>query len=486
MNVLRASLRQARPLLASSSMSQRQLMRPASSVGQISTIGAVFATRRFYSNGVNAAVDAESEPEDLRKENLENLSGLREIKDANVIFDYVWGRLEKEFGQEKMNFPREIIWLNGAPGAGKGANTGFLLKARGIASEAIVMSDLLKNADFQKFIDRGDMIGDADVVELLFRTLLREEYQKGALVDGFPRTKVQVRCLHLLNERMLQLRSNYFGTALRELFPRPQQRVVVLYVTEKESLERQLKRGVQIKEHNKRVRDSGHGQLKEERATDYDERLIRKRYQIFKDHYDTLLEMRKHFPFYLINAQGSLETVQRSIQQQFEYQSSMELSEETFDALQVVPLASQISRNAKADLVGRLDGYQQNTPTKFRSAVRLIESDFVPKLRKHCFAGICLVRSDNPAFEDEGFVDMVIDVLTDRGFQVSFDPRVRERPTKVDLQTGRIMTEAFSMYTFTVRFPPTILRTHLTDEHEHAASHQNPQSPQGTEKLAPN
>src|SRR5665213_1387907 len=45
-----------------------------------------------------------------------------EIKDAHVIFGTVWEALEEEVGHSNLRFPKEIILLGGAPGAGKGTN----------------------------------------------------------------------------------------------------------------------------------------------------------------------------------------------------------------------------------------------------------------------------------------------------------------------------------------------------------------------------
>jgi hypothetical protein len=50
-----------------------------------------------------------------------------EIKDAQLIFDAVWQDLEADVGREKLRFPKEIILLGGAPGAGKGTNTAFIV-----------------------------------------------------------------------------------------------------------------------------------------------------------------------------------------------------------------------------------------------------------------------------------------------------------------------------------------------------------------------
>ena len=40
-------------------------------------------------------------------------------------------------------------------------------------------------------------------VSLLLRELLRKEYQDGVVLDGFPRTNVQVECLKLLVDKIL-------------------------------------------------------------------------------------------------------------------------------------------------------------------------------------------------------------------------------------------------------------------------------------------
>jgi adenylate kinase len=42
-----------------------------------------------------------------------------------------------------MRFPRELILLGGAPGAGKGTNSDFIRKVRGIDAPPIVVSKLL-------------------------------------------------------------------------------------------------------------------------------------------------------------------------------------------------------------------------------------------------------------------------------------------------------------------------------------------------------
>jgi adenylate kinase len=57
-------------------------------------------------------------------------------------------------------------------------------------------------------------------------------------------------------------------------FSRPVFRMVVLYVDEEVSVQRQLLRGRMVRMHNLNVNRSGRGIILEERATDNDEKVI--------------------------------------------------------------------------------------------------------------------------------------------------------------------------------------------------------------------
>ena len=120
-----------------------------------------------------------------------------EVKDAQLIFQTVWHELEQELGAENLKFPAEIFWLNGAPGAGKGTQTEFIMEFRDLTEKPIIVSELLKSPEARKKIDAGLLAGDREVTKLVFRSLLDPEYESGAIVDGYPRTKTQVECLNL-------------------------------------------------------------------------------------------------------------------------------------------------------------------------------------------------------------------------------------------------------------------------------------------------
>src|SRR2546423_13630954 len=108
-----------------------------------------------------------------------------EIKDAQLIFTAVWADLLERHGRDQLRFPREFIWLGGAPGAGKGTNTAFIAGLRGITAPPIVVSNLLTSPQAVAIKDAGKMVGDREVIGLLFDELLKPQYYEGVIVDGF-------------------------------------------------------------------------------------------------------------------------------------------------------------------------------------------------------------------------------------------------------------------------------------------------------------
>ena len=174
-----------------------------------------------------------------------------EVKDAQMIFDSVWHELEKEVGAENLKFPAEIFWLNGAPGAGKGTQTAFIMEFRDLTEKPIVVSELLQSPEAKKKIDAGLLAGDREVTKLVLRELLDPKYESGAVVDGYPRTKTQVKCLKRFHRRLSDLRSKYLGTFQESQFPKPRFHIIMLFIDEDESVRRQLLRGERTIAHNK-------------------------------------------------------------------------------------------------------------------------------------------------------------------------------------------------------------------------------------------
>jgi adenylate kinase len=382
-----------------------------------------------------------------------------EVKDAQLIFSAVWRELEGEFGRSLMRFPRELILLGGAPGAGKGTNSDFIRKVRGIDAPAIVVSKLLDTPEARAIKARGGMVGDREVVNILFRKLLEPEQQNGALLDGFPRTKVQVECLKLLYDEMIALRREFSGTPEVIYFKQPIFHIMVLFVDEAESVARQLKRGRQVVAHNEEVARSGVGERWEERATDASEGLARNRYRVFKEQtYDALVSLKQIFHYHFINGQAPVPEVQNNIVRELEYQSSLELDPRTFDRLRGLPLASEIVRHARQDLVRRLDGYEVQQPETFGRVIDFIETKMMPIVVRHAVSGVASINSEGVLFEDPAALAMLIDVFSERGFHATVDVTRVRVPLRMDLQTGEIYSQEKKVFRFTVRFRSAEIR----------------------------
>jgi len=376
-----------------------------------------------------------------------------EVKDAQLIFGAIWRELEGKFGRSRMRFPRELILLGGAPGAGKGTNSDFIRKVRGIDAPPIVVSKLLDTPEARAIKARGGMVGDREVVSILFRKLLESEQQNGALLDGFPRTKVQVECLKLLYDEMVTLRREFSGTEEAIHFKKPIFQIMVLFVDEAESVARQLKRGREVRAHNEEVARAGVGELQEERPTDSSEALARNRYRVFKEQtYDALVSLKQIFHYHFINAQAPIPEVHANIVRELEYQSSLELDPHTFDRLRGLPLASEIVRHARQDLVRRLDGYEVQQAETFARVIDFIENKVMPIVVRHAISGVASINSEDMLFDDPAALAMLIDVFSERGFHASVDVTHVGVPMRVNLQTGEIHSQEKKVFRFTIRF----------------------------------
>ncbi len=382
-----------------------------------------------------------------------------EIKDAQLIFGSVWQELEADFGRENLRFPKEIILLGGAPGAGKGTNTRFIAHTRGLTCQPIVISALLDSPEAKRLKDAGHMVGDREVVGLLLRELMKPAYRDGVILDGFPRTHVQVECLKLLVNKMLALRREFFSTPLGMHFRQPTIHIMVLFVDEKEAIARQLKRGRETTEHNEEVVRTGVGTLWEDRPTDHDETLARRRYRVFKEQtWEALQSLKEIFHYHFINAQGPIEEVEQNILKELEYQSTLELDPRTVDRLRNLPVASEIIVHARQELVKRLDSHEFGQPELFGKIVVFIAKKIMPIVQRHAISGLAQINTEDPLLEDPTALAMLIDIFSERGFHAVVDLHRIEVPESVDLTTGVIKNRVKKVYRITIRFHGSEIR----------------------------
>ncbi len=95
-----------------------------------------------------------------------------------------------------------ILVLLGAPGAGKGTQAHVL--ARHLGLPRIATGDLFRAAvrqgtplgrEAKGYMDRGALVPDAVTVRMLLERLGQPDAARGAILDGFPRTRAQAEAL---------------------------------------------------------------------------------------------------------------------------------------------------------------------------------------------------------------------------------------------------------------------------------------------------
>jgi adenylate kinase len=96
----------------------------------------------------------------------------------------------------------EVVLLLGAPGAGKGTQARFLaeaLQVPHVASGDLLRDHRRRGTDLgraaQQYMDRGDLVPDGLVVDMIVERLDQPDAAGGALLDGFPRTLPQAEAL---------------------------------------------------------------------------------------------------------------------------------------------------------------------------------------------------------------------------------------------------------------------------------------------------
>ena len=128
------------------------------------------------------------------------------------------------------------IVLFGPPGSGKGTQSEKLIKKYGLIH--LSTGDILREAianqtplgvKAREYMEKGELVPDEDVINMVVRHLDREKDPNGFIFDGFPRTCGQARFLrNLLTDRDTRINV-----------------MITLQVDEEELIRRLLKRGQQ-------------------------------------------------------------------------------------------------------------------------------------------------------------------------------------------------------------------------------------------------
>jgi adenylate kinase len=258
---------------------------------------------------------------------------------------------------------------------------------------------------------------------------------------------------------MLGLHDAHRATPQARDFRKPMFRIALLHVSEEVSVARQIKRGEEIRKHNQAVRELGVGKPLEERPTDLSVELCRKRYATYTESTHAALQsLRQIFHFHFIDAEGDLPDVQRRIEEEFSYQSSLELSQGVFDLIRDIPIASQLAKHARQELVERLDGYADGDRPLFQKVVRLINDKLIPIVKAHAFTGHARFNTEDELFDDPLALRMMIDVMSERGFHTSVDIHKIDVPVRVNPETWEICSRTKKVYRIEVLYQASDIR----------------------------
>ena len=122
-----------------------------------------------------------------------------------------------------------VIVLLGAPGAGKGTQAPALARRLGVP--VLASGDLLRQAvtdgtalgrEADRYMSRGQLVPDDTIVRVFLDRLEAPDAVTGAILDGFPRTKVQAEALDTALEEAGRRvdRAAYIDVPLEDLVKR--------------------------------------------------------------------------------------------------------------------------------------------------------------------------------------------------------------------------------------------------------------------------
>ena len=88
----------------------------------------------------------------------------------------------------------------------------------------------------------------------------------------------------------------------------------------------------------------------------------------------------------------------------------------------------------------------------------MIREQFIPAAERHVIGGQCHIISRDELFHNALAVDMLIDVLSERGYHVEYVEDREFVPVRFDKDTMRVETEQRPVFRFNLKFQPIYLR----------------------------
>ena len=227
---------------------------------------------------------------------------------ADRIYENTMSKIRSEFGVQDIVFPKVVVFLNGAPGAGKGTNTLTVMQILGIANKPVEVSSLLTTPECERLKSDGKLIDDDIVIMQVVHELLKPENSSGIIIDGFPRSPVQA---YFLKRLVSEFGCNDESDLSKFV-------MVTFSVTRQTSIDRQIARGAKALEDNEIARKFGSPEVKV-RATDVNPDAAAARYDTYEKYADECRSILDgHITHYEISAEGTREEVTDRIHSTFE------------------------------------------------------------------------------------------------------------------------------------------------------------------------
>jgi adenylate kinase len=221
-------------------------------------------------------------------------------KTAGILFEKILTELHVEFTGKNLSFPEQVVFLSGAPGAGKGTNTPAVMHALKISNKPVEVSSLLHTPECEELKRNGQLVDDDTVIRQVIRELLRPHNTKGVIIDGFPRTAVQAYFLKYL------VRTVDSNTSSKET----EFKMINFSVSCQTSINRQLSRGKVTMEQNQKL---GQNEVPI-RETDLSESAATRRYQTYVSSIHKCMSiLQDNIKLYVIDAEGSIEDVRENV-----------------------------------------------------------------------------------------------------------------------------------------------------------------------------
>ncbi len=122
------------------------------------------------------------------------------------------------------------------------------------------------------------------------------------------------------------------------------------------------------------------------------------------------------------------------------------------------PVASEIVRHARRDLVHRLDRYEIEHTELFHDVIALLDTKIMPIIVRHAISGFASFNTEDPLLNDSLALAMLLDVFSERGFRGMVDIHRQDIPGRVDLESGEIICRVKKVFRICVRFPGSEIR----------------------------